>query len=78
MMRLHSLRATRASFYSFADPLFVNTAADANDHANDLQHMRMIVKNDSQLRVFTERKKRVARARGSRLFISHDDCIDAP
>lgn len=49
MMRLHSLRASRASFNSFANSSFIDIAADANDHENDLQHVRMIVKNDSQL-----------------------------
>ena len=48
-MLLHSLRATRASFNSLADPSFVNTAADANDHENDLQFRIAFVKNDSQL-----------------------------
>lgn len=48
-MRLHSLRRARASFNSFADSFLINTAADANDHANDLQSLRMIVKNDSHL-----------------------------
>lgn len=49
MMRLHSLGASRASLNGFADAFVINIAADANDHANDLQHVRMIVKNDSQL-----------------------------
>lgn len=52
MMSLHSLRATGASFDSFAHTLVINSAADANDHANDLQHVRMIVKNDSQVGIF--------------------------
>jgi len=51
MMRLHSLRAARASFNSFADPFVIDTAADANDHENDLQLHSAIVKNDSQLGV---------------------------
>ena len=50
MMGLHGLWAARASVNRFADPSLINTAADANDHANDLQHVRMIVKNDSQQR----------------------------
>ena len=49
MMGLNGLRATRTGFDSLADPSFIDTAADANDHANHLQHVRMIVKNDSQL-----------------------------
>ena len=49
MMRLHSLRRSRARFDSVADTFLVNTAADANDHENDLHHVRMIVKNDSHL-----------------------------
>ena len=49
MMGLHSFRAARASFYRFADPILINTAADANDHANDLQLPGAFVKNDSQL-----------------------------
>ena len=53
MMRLHRFRAPRASFDSFADAFFIDIAADANDHANDLQHVRMIVKNDSQLKLWT-------------------------
>lgn len=51
MMRLHSLRAARASFDSFANPLVIDTAADANDHENDLQLQIAFVKNDSQLRL---------------------------
>lgn len=51
VMRLHSLRRSRASFDSVADTFLVYTAADANDHANDLQPVRMIVKNDSHLDV---------------------------
>ena len=54
MMRLHSFRAPCASFDSVADTFFINVAADANDHANDLQHVRMIVKNDSQLQLGTK------------------------
>ena len=49
MMGLHSFRAPRASFDSFTDAFVINVAADANDHENDLQQVRMIVKNDSQL-----------------------------
>ena len=48
MMRLHSLRAARASLDGFADSLFIDIAADANHHANDLQCVRMIVKNEFQ------------------------------
>lgn len=51
MMRLHSLWATRASFDGFADPILINTAADANDHENDLQLRIAFVKNDSQLKL---------------------------
>jgi hypothetical protein len=49
VMRLYRLRAARASFNGFANAFFIDTSADANDHANDLQQVRMIVKNDSQL-----------------------------
>ncbi len=64
MMGLHSLWATRASFNRFADPSLVNTAADANDHENDLQLRCAFVKNDSQLDAnFYRRKKRVAATR---------------
>lgn len=49
MMRLHSLRAARTGLDRFANTSFIYTAADANDHENDLQRVRMIVKNDSQL-----------------------------
>jgi hypothetical protein len=52
MMGLHSLRAACAGFNSFAHSLVINSAADANDHANDLQQVRMIVKNDSQVGIF--------------------------
>ena len=52
MMGLHSFRAPRASFNGFTDAFFINVAADANDHENDLQHVRMIVKNDSQLQLW--------------------------
>ena len=51
MMRLHGLRTTRSGFDGFADPLFIDTAADANDHENDLQLQCAFVKNDSQLGV---------------------------
>lgn len=49
MVLLHSLRAARAGLNRLADPIFVNTAADANDHENDLQFRIAFVKNDSQL-----------------------------
>jgi len=59
-MRLYGFRAARASFDSFADPLVIDTTADANDHENDLQLYESIVKNDSHLQKETYRKKRVA------------------
>jgi len=49
MMLLDRLRAARTGFYGLSDPSFIDTAADANDHENDLQRVRMIVKNDLQL-----------------------------
>ena len=53
MMGLHGLWASRASFHRVANAFFIDIAANANDHANDLQHVRMIVKNDSQLKLWT-------------------------
>jgi len=64
MMFLHSLRATRASFDSFADPCFINTAADANDHANDLQLVGPLVKNDSQLMLWQDAARNGWQPRG--------------
>jgi hypothetical protein len=61
MMGLYGLRASRTGLNGFAHPSLINSAADANDHENDLQCLRMIVKNDSQLcKIFASRKKRVA------------------
>ncbi len=57
VMFLHGFWAARASFNGFADPGFINTSADANDHENDLQQVRMIVKNDSQLEEFFYRAR---------------------
>lgn len=51
MMRLNSLRAARTGFDRFADAFFIDIATNANDHANHLQQLRMIVKNDSQLQL---------------------------
>ena len=53
MMGLHSLWTARTGLDRFADAFVIDIAADANDHANDLQHVRMIVKNDSQLKLWT-------------------------
>ena len=49
MMSLHRFWTTRTGFHGFANPFFIDTAADANDHENDLQLVGVFVKNDSQL-----------------------------
>lgn len=51
MVSLYSFRAARTGFDRFADAFFIDIAANANDHANHLQQLRMIVKNDSQLQL---------------------------
>jgi len=77
MMGLNCLRATGASFNSFAHSLVINSAADANDHENDLHHVRMIVKNDSQVEDLRSEQE-TGGAPGRRLAkCVHDDCIDA-
>lgn len=77
MMRLHRFRAPRASFDSFADTFFIDIAADANDHANDLQHVRMIVKNDYQLQLWTKAQETGGAGNDHLAMCVHDDCIDA-
>jgi hypothetical protein len=46
MMRLHSLRAVRTGLDGGAHALAVQGIADANDHENHLQSLRMIVNTD--------------------------------
>jgi len=73
MMGLNSLRASGASFNSFAHALVINSAADANDHENDLHQVRMIVKNDSQLEDLRPAQE-TGGAPGRRLAVcAHDD-----
>ena len=61
MMRLNRFRAARTGFDRIADAFLIDIATYANDHANHLQCVRMIVKNDSQLQAKkVRRKKRVA------------------
>ena len=46
VMLHYSRRAFSASVYRFGDFLFIETAANANDHENKLQMMRVIVNNE--------------------------------
>lgn len=46
MMRLHSFRAVRTGLDGGAHALAVQGIADANDHENHLQSLRMIVNTD--------------------------------
>jgi len=77
MVSLHSLRATSASFDSFAHSLVVNSAADANDHENDLQQVRMIVKNDSQVSNLEPTQETGGVSARRLAMCRHDNCIDA-
>ena len=43
----HLARAARARIHRSFGGFFIYTVADANDHENDLQHVRMIVKCDA-------------------------------
>lgn len=43
----HLTRAARTCINRSFGGFFINTVADANDHENDFQHMRMIVKCDA-------------------------------
>lgn len=76
-MRLHSLWRPRASFNSFADTFLINATAHANDHANDLQPMRMIVKNDSHLAMDIAAQETGGAAIERLALCRHDDFIDA-
>ena len=77
MVRLYSLWASGASFDSFAHALVINSAADANDHENDLHHMRMIVKNHSQLTDFNRAQETGGMSASRLAMCVHDDCYDA-
>ncbi len=77
MMSLHSLRASCASVYRFAHALFIDPAANANDHENDLQCLRMIVKNDSQCSDLTRPQETGGVCELRLAMYAHDDRNDA-